>query len=94
MSSIRVDIRDAKIHLGRYLKIVQKGNELILTDHGRPVGKNVPVVTSDLTLKGRIARLVEKGVIEPFAGERMRRLPPPLAVPGEAARRMLHEDRQ
>ena len=29
MSSIRLDIRDAKIHLGRYLKIVQKGNELI-----------------------------------------------------------------
>ena len=50
MRNIRVGIRDAKIHLGRYLKLVQKGKEVILTDHGKPVGKIVPVTPKDLSL--------------------------------------------
>jgi len=93
MRHTSVGIRDAKIHLSRYLKLVQKGEEVVITDHGRPVGKIVPLASRDLTLQDRIARLVEQGVLESFAGERMTRLPPPLPVPNNAAQRLLQEDR-
>ena len=93
MRNTSVGIRDAKIHLSRYLKLVQKGEEVIITDHGKPVGKIVPVVPRDMTLQDRIARLVEQGVLESRTGERLSSLPPPLPVPKNAAQRLLQEDR-
>jgi prevent-host-death family protein len=59
MRNTSVGIRDAKAHLSRYLKLVQKGEEVIITDHGQPVGKIVPMASMDLTLQDRIVRLVE-----------------------------------
>jgi prevent-host-death family protein len=93
MRNTSVGIRDAKAHLSRYLKLVQKGEEVMITDHGRPVGKIVPIASRDLTLCDRIERLVEQGVLEPLAGERVSRLPPALPVPKGAAQRLLQEDR-
>jgi prevent-host-death family protein len=93
MRNTSVGIRDAKTHLSRYLKLVQKGEEVVITDHGQPVGKIVPMASRDLTLQDRIERLVELGVLEPLAGERMSRLPPALPVPKGAAQRLLQEDR-
>ena len=93
MRNIRVGIRDAKIHLSRYLKLVQKGKEVILTDHGKPVGKIVPVAPKDLSLQDRIARLVAQGVLESRTGEPMRSLPPPLPIHSNGAQRLLQEDR-
>jgi prevent-host-death family protein len=93
MRNTSVGIRDAKAHLSRYLKLVQKGEEVIITDHGQPVGKIVPMASMDLTLQDRIVRLVEQGVLEPLAGERISRLPPALPVPKDAAQRLLQEDR-
>ena len=40
MRNTSVGIRDAKTHLSRYLKLVQAGEEVIITDHGRPVEEN------------------------------------------------------
>jgi prevent-host-death family protein len=93
MRHTSVGIRDAKIHLSRYLKLVQKGEEVIITDHGRPVGKIVPMVSRDLDLRERIDRLVEQGIIEPLSGERLLTIPPPIPVPKGVAQRMLQEDR-
>ena len=93
MRHTRVGIRDAKIHLSRYLKLVQKGEEVIITDHGRPVGKIVPMASRDLALRERIDRLVEQGIIEPLSGERLLTIPPPIPVPKGVAQRMLQEDR-
>jgi len=93
MRHTSVGIRDAKIHLSRYLKLVQKGEEVIITDHGRPVGKIVPMASRDLDLRERIDRLVEQGIIEPLSGERLLTIPPPIPVPKGVAQRMLQEDR-
>jgi prevent-host-death family protein len=93
MRNTSVGIREAKIHLSRYLKLVQKGTEVVITDHGRPVGKIVPMASRDLTLEDRIERLVEQGLLEPLAGERLKTVPPPIPVPKGAAQKMLQEDR-
>ena len=49
MQSASVGIRDAKMHLSKYLKMVQQGTEVIITDRGRPVGKIIPIHTKDLS---------------------------------------------
>jgi prevent-host-death family protein len=93
MRQSRVGIRDAKMHLSRYLKLVQKGEAVIITDHGRPVGKIVPISADELNLKDRIERLVEQGILEAPGGRGLKAMPPPIPVPIGAAQRMLREDR-
>jgi prevent-host-death family protein len=93
MRHTSVGIRDAKIHLSRYLKLVQKGEEVVITDHGRPVGKIVPLESRDLSLEERIERLVQQGIMEPLSGERLTTIPPPIPLPKGIAQRMLQEDR-
>jgi prevent-host-death family protein len=52
-------IRELRDHLSRYLELVQGGEELTVTDRGRPVARLVPVD------KARpFERLVSEGVIE------------------------------
>ena len=88
-----IGIRDAKIHLSKYLKMVQKGMEVIITDRGRPVGKIVPVHTSDLPLKDRIKRLEDQGVLEAISEKRLKTIPPPIPVSDGIAQKFLQQDR-
>lgn len=61
-------IRDLRDHLSRYLERVQAGEELTVTDRGRPVARLVPV-----TELRPFERLVAEGVVQlPVAGRRSR----------------------
>ncbi len=64
MQTTHVRIREAKIHLSKYIRIVQQGYEVVLTDRGRPVGKIVPMQKKDLPQSVRIKKLEEKGLLE------------------------------
>ena len=88
-----VGIREAKMHLSKYLKMVRQGQEVTLTDRGRPVGKIVPVPAVELSLEERIRRLEEKGVLAPALQDEKSVLSSPVPVPREAAQRYLQEDR-
>ncbi|MFP3869788.1 MAG: type II toxin-antitoxin system Phd/YefM family antitoxin [Syntrophobacteria bacterium] len=90
----KVGIREAKIHLSRYLKMVAEGTEVIITDRGRPVGKIIPVARGEMSLAQRLERLEERGVIEAVAKNRLQEIPPPIHLPEEKAQRYLQEDRE
>ena len=93
MKTTTVGIRDAKIHLSKYVKMVQKGNEIILTDHGRPVGKIIPMATRDLPIEERVKQLEDKGLLEPDSGRVHYKIPRPIPVPEGIAQVFLQEDR-
>jgi prevent-host-death family protein len=63
-------IRDLRDHLSRYLDRVQAGEELTVTDRGRPVARLVPVEEARA-----FERLVAEGVIQFPAGRRRARPP-------------------
>ena len=69
MESSSVGIRDAKVHLSRFLQIVKNGGEVILTDRGRPVAKIVPFRQSELPLSERVKNLENKGIIARRVGQ-------------------------
>jgi prevent-host-death family protein len=94
MQSASVGIRDAKMHLSKYIKMVQKGTEVIITDRGRPVGKIVPVQNEDLTLEDRIKALEDQGLIEKQSTKRIQKIPSPIPVPENIAQKFLQEDRE
>ena len=41
---MQISIYNAKTHLSRLLDRAAKGEEIVITRHGRPIGKLVPVV--------------------------------------------------
>ncbi len=94
MQTIRIGVRDAKIHLSKLLEDVQRGKEIIITNHDKPVAKMVPVSHESLSLHERIKKLERQGWIEPPAAAKKRPLPPPLPLAKETARRFLQEDRE
>jgi prevent-host-death family protein len=93
MQSIHVGVREAKINLSKLLKMVKNGNEIILTDRGRPVGKIVPLEEESLPLEVRIKHLEEQGVIETQAEKSRQEIPPPIPLQHGIAQRLLQEDR-
>ncbi|WP_417916289.1 type II toxin-antitoxin system Phd/YefM family antitoxin [Candidatus Electronema sp. JC] len=87
-----VGIREAKAHLSRYLHSVRQGNEIILTDRNRPVGKIVPIPAEALSLAERLRSLEEKGLIQPENAAVKRNLSP-VPLPLGLAQALLQEDR-
>ncbi|MBW1894825.1 MAG: type II toxin-antitoxin system Phd/YefM family antitoxin [Deltaproteobacteria bacterium] len=94
MQNIQIGIREAKIHLSKFLKMVQQGNEVILTDRGRPVGKIVPIKTKDLPISARLKELEDMGLLEVISGRYKKELPSPIPVPDNIAQAFLGEDRE
>ena len=94
MQSASVGIRDAKMHLSKYLKMVQKGTEVIITDRGRPVGKIIPIQNKDLSLEERIKVLEDRGLIEKKPAKHMNKIPSPIPVADNTAQQFLQEDRE
>ncbi|MBW1778312.1 MAG: type II toxin-antitoxin system prevent-host-death family antitoxin [Deltaproteobacteria bacterium] len=89
----QVGIREAKIQLSKLMKWVKNGQEIILTDRGRPVGKIVPMDKEALPLADRIRQLEEQGDLVPIEGKSKRSLPVPIPVSNELAQKILQEDR-
>ena len=94
MQPISAGIRDAKMHLSKYLKMVQQGAEVTITDRGRPVGKIIPIHTKEMPLKERIKRMEDRGQIEPVMAEGQVKIPPPIPVPNGIAQQLLQEERK
>lgn len=58
MTQSTVGVRDLKAQLSKYLKQVKAGETVIITEHGRPIGRIVPEPES---LEERLQRLVDSG---------------------------------
>lgn len=56
-----VGVRDLKNNLSRYLDRVQRGDEIIVTDHGKPVARLSAVDEPT----DRLAALVASGAVRP-----------------------------
>jgi prevent-host-death family protein len=69
MANLNVGIREAKANLSKLPRMVEKGKEIVLTDHGRPVGKLVPIDKGVLPLSARIKEMEEMGILEPVTGK-------------------------
>lgn len=62
-----VGVRELKNQLSRYLKRVQDGEEIVVTDHGRSVAKIVPAKSSGL--RRRLEPLLREGAVQWAGGK-------------------------
>ncbi|MEE8397995.1 MAG: type II toxin-antitoxin system prevent-host-death family antitoxin [Desulfobacterales bacterium] len=92
MQTINAGIREAKMHLSKLLRYVKNGNEVVLTDRGRPVGRIVPIEAGELSLEARIQKLEDQGVLGPPPKGQARITPLPIPIAGSMAQRYLREE--
>jgi prevent-host-death family protein len=83
-----VGVRELKNGLSRYLAAVKDGQELIVTDHGKPVARIVPVSRSI----DRLAELVAQGKVKP-ARPGPRYIPKPMEGEGPLSDIVLEQRR-
>jgi prevent-host-death family protein len=60
----RAPISDLKARLSRYLDMVRAGEEVIVTDRGKPIARIAPI-DARLHMKSRVERLVRTGEVRP-----------------------------
>jgi prevent-host-death family protein len=72
MDERKVGVRELRQNLSVYLRRVQRGERLEVTDHGRPVAVLAPIGES----AGALERLVVTGRVLPPAGDLLDLLPP------------------
>ena len=85
----RVGVRELRQNLSVYLRRVQRGESLVVTEHGRPVARLGPLPASDDVLE----RLVAEGRAVPPAGS-IDDLPPLEGPVTDEASRALEEQRR
>jgi prevent-host-death family protein len=74
-----VGVRELKDHLSRYLAQANAGAEIVVTDHGRPIARLMPIderarMLQELVARGEITPGPEVGYRGPF--------PPPIKTKG------------
>ena len=65
-----------KASLSKFLELVRHGEEVIITDHGKPVGRLSPIFGGE-HLDRRLERLVKEGLVSPPRARRSSVLKPP-----------------
>ena len=89
-----VGSRELKNRLGRYLKLVGRGETLIVTDRGKPVARIVPTSPSQEegeSLDQVLKQLEEEGHLK--LGTRPFRRFKPIRLKGKPLSKMILEDR-
>jgi prevent-host-death family protein len=71
-----VGVAQLRQNLSKYLRLVDKGERLVVTDRNRPVAELGPPPSTGAALD----RLIADGRVSP---PRTRRLPPPLSLEGD-----------
>lgn len=86
--AMEVGIRELKTHLSRYVARVKQGEEIVVTEHGKPVARLVP-----MNGERKIDRLIREGVVRPARAQKGP-LPEPLRVPGLSLSEIVIEQRR
>ena len=90
MTQAIVSIRELKSRLSQYLRLTRKGETVVITDRGVPIGRIVPV---GLDLDQRVAAMCEAGLAH-WNGKKLRRRKPVTAVIGsKSVAQVLVDDR-
>jgi len=72
MAELKVGVRELKSRLSEYLRRVKQGETLIITEHGKPVGRLIPQGQS---LVERLEELQQAGLIR-WSGRKLSPMKP------------------
>jgi prevent-host-death family protein len=85
---IEVGVRDLRDHLSSWLERVKAGDEVLVTERGRPVARLMPA-----TGRARLDLLIEQGVVTPAKRPRRSLPPPTIRLRGITVEELVAENR-
>jgi prevent-host-death family protein len=88
-----VGARELKNRLGRYLRQVEAGETILVTERGRPVAELRPLSPAALELGVRLQELAAKGVVR-LPTRRKSQVIPRVTLPGPPLSQTVLEDRE
>lgn len=74
---MEVGIRALRADLSRWLKRVETGEEIVVTDRGKPVAKITPA-----NGRSKLDELIARGLVQPAPQPVREKLPPPVEAKG------------
>ena len=91
MAEMSVGVRELKTRLSEYLRQVKSGRTIVITEHGKVVGRLIP---ASLSLEARIDALRRAGLIS-WSGKRLKSMAPVARMRGpRTVADLLIEDRE
>ena len=91
---IRAGIKELKNNLSRYLSSVKMGEEILVTERGRPVARIVKEEYRVRSIRSALAPLVQTGLVSLPTRSIGRDRLSPLKTPGKPVSEMVIEDRR
>jgi len=86
-----ISITELRKKLREYIGYVKQGEEVVVTEYGKPVARIVPIVDED----SRMQELIRRGVIRPGKGSFSEAIAglPIVRVPEGTVQRLIDEER-
>jgi antitoxin (DNA-binding transcriptional repressor) of toxin-antitoxin stability system len=91
---ITAGIKEVKNNLSRYLARVKMGEEILITDRGKPVARIVRENQGNRSVRVALGPLIEKGLIALPSRRIEKEHLSPVEVPGKLVSEMVIEDRR
>lgn len=89
----RVSVRDLKNRLSAYLRRVESGTRVVVTDHGRPVAELGPLRPEDVSPEEALRQMADAGEVVPPKGKGFSRFRP-IKLDGEPLASTIHDGRE
>lgn len=67
---LQVGLREANMHFSKYIKLVRKGEEVVVTERGNPIAIIKPLIKKE-TLYDKIKNLEEQGILQKAIKEQL-----------------------
>ncbi len=77
-----VSIRELKSRLSHFLRLTKMGQSIVITDHGTPIGRIVPIEQTGKRLDERLAAMQLAGQMQ-WSGRRLSPIKPLARVRGK-----------
>jgi prevent-host-death family protein len=91
MAELTVGVRELKSQLSKYLRQVKAGRTVVITEHGKAVGRLVP---AEMSLEDKIEALRRAGLIR-WSGRKLKPMKPIARVKeGHSIADLIIEDRR
>ena len=88
---VRIGVKELRDKFTKYLRLVKAGEEIIVTDRGRPVAVLSPL-REGIPLEEKIEELARRGLVRPPKGRPQ--LPPPVKIEGRPISHLIVEERR
>ena len=91
---ITAGIKELKNQLSRYIALVKKGDDVLITERGRIIARVVKENSRRSSLRQALQALVLKGQVSMPLREINRDVPEPVKLPGKPVSEIVLEDRR